>query len=104
MNTAAHRYQERERLINNDEFSTGFYRNEDYCVRMQKHIDKMILLGGDHMKDIEEYRSDMKKAKNGKGCPSSGGRRASKHSKKHRKSKKSRKSRKSRKSNKSRRH
>ena len=103
MNTAAHRYQERERLINNDEFSTGFSTSENYCARLKKHIEKMKSLGGDHSKDISTYEQYMKEAKNGKGCPSSGGRRASKHSKKHRKSRKT-KSRKSRKSNKSRRH
>jgi hypothetical protein len=94
---AAHRYQERELLINNEEFSTGISTTANYCERMKAHIDKMKSLGGHHINDLAKYISDMKK----QNCPSSGGRRASKkHSKKHRKSKKSRKSKKT----KSRRH
>ena len=93
---SAERYQERERLINNDEASTGFHTNEKYHERMKAHIEKMRLLKGDHLNDIETYTELMNK----------GGsrRRASKHSKKSKKSKKhSKKSRKSRKT-KSRRH
>lgn len=101
MTTPAHRYQERERLINADEFSTGIHTNENYCARMKKHIEKMNSIGGTHHDDIEPYKKQMSE----EGCtniPSGGSRRhrVSKHSKKHRKSKKSRKSKKT----KSRRH
>ena len=106
MTTPTGRDQERERLINADEFSTGFYTNENYCARMKKHIEQMKLLGGDHLNDIAEYMSDMKKANGGKGCPSSGGRRANKHSNKHynKHSKKHSKNSKKSKKTKSRRH
>jgi hypothetical protein len=101
MTTPAHRYQKRDRLIDNDDISTGIHTNEDHCARFKKHIEKMKLLGGDHLYDIESYKNLMMQH----GCkniPSGGSRRrrASKHSKKHRKSKKSRKSKKT----KSRRH
>jgi len=88
---AVKRFKERVRLIDNDEFSTGFYTDEDYCARMKKHIDKMNQLRGDHLKDIEYYKNQMRVA----GCtkiPSGGSRRrASKHSKKSKKSRKYRK-------------
>ena len=98
----AHRYQHRDRLINNEEFPTGFSTTEDYCARMKAHISKMKSLGGDHLNDIETY-IDLMKAKPCTNIPSGGSRRrANKHSKKSRKSRKSRKT-KSRKT-KSRRH
>ena len=101
MTTPAHRYQKRDRLIDNDDISTGIYTNQDYCARLKKHIEKMKLLGGEHLNDIETYKTLMRE-KECTNIPSGGSRRrrASKHSKKH--SKKSRKT-KSRKT-KSRRH
>ena len=101
MDNAKFRFQERERLIDADEFSTGFYTNENYCQRMKKHIQKMKVLGGNHLDDIQDYIKQMKD-QNCDNIPQLGGshRRASKHSKKHKKSR----SNKSKKSNKSRRH
>ena len=93
------RYQERERLINDDEFNTGHYTSENYCARMQKHINKMEKLQGEHLKDIAYYKTQMqtngcKTQMQTNGCNTSGGsrrRRAGKHSKKSRRhSKKSR--------------
>jgi hypothetical protein len=58
---AVYRYQERERLIKDDEFSTGIYTNENYCERMKKHIQKMQELKGEHLNDIETYKHLMRK-------------------------------------------
>jgi len=103
-----HRYQQREKLINDEEFLTGFYTNENYCQRMKKHIQKMKVLQGDHLQDIQTYINLMTEAECNN-IPSGGSRRraSKKHkksrSKKSKKSKKSRRSRRSRKT-KSRRH
>ena len=81
------RYQERERRINEYEFHTGHYASENYCARMQEHINKMNELKGKHLNDIADYTAQMQK----NGCNTSGGsrrRRAGKHSKKSKKSKK----------------
>jgi hypothetical protein len=61
MTTPVSRYQVREKLINADEFSTGFYTTENYCERMKKHIQKMQELGGEHRNDIETYKNLMMK-------------------------------------------
>ena len=61
MSNTVHRYQERERLIKDDEFSTGIYTNENYCERMKKHIQKMQKLEGEHLNDIETYKHLMRK-------------------------------------------
>ena len=37
MTTPAHRYQKRDRLIDNDDISTGIHTNEDYCTFEKTH-------------------------------------------------------------------
>lgn len=56
-----YRYREREKLIDTDEFLTGFYTTENYCERMKKHIQKMQELGGEHLNDIGTYKDLMRK-------------------------------------------
>jgi hypothetical protein len=53
MTTPTERYQKREQLIKKEEFD--FPTDEDYCGRVQAHINKMYYLGGDHLNDISRY-------------------------------------------------
>lgn len=106
-------FAKRTEQIDRDEFSTGFYTNENPCQRVVKHI-RMIDADGDRLNEMGDFLRNFDELK----CNDSkyiqdmrakykhtlaGGRRRINKSK-YRKSGKSRKSRKSRKSGKSRRH
>lgn len=63
----AARYQQRDRLISEDEGLLGtIEKNEaNWCSRVQTHINMMYKLGGEHLRDIPRYIELLENAK----CP-----------------------------------